>query len=117
MKLLAHLIAPISCMPKRWTCSIGMMLLGYKRVIVDGPKLVHNEGTSFNGSRNRAVMMTIGKLLFAHKHYCAIRYLLLKLLMLGVFFFERLLDAYAGTGTFEDAWAFTMRCWKEEYPP
>ena len=93
-----------------------MMLLGYKRVIVEGPKLTHDQGASFNGSRDRAVMMTIGKLLFARKHYRATRYRLLKFLMLGIFFFERSLDAHDGTGSLDDSWALTMRCWKEDYP-
>ena len=54
----------------------------YLRIVIDGPVVVHEQGSSFESkeSNTRRIMMNVGKLIFVKKHHPVFVYHLYKIL-------------------------------------
>jgi GT2 family glycosyltransferase len=55
-----------------------MMLKGYKRIIIPGPRIIHLEGQSFSLSNNRRIMMSVSKFKYVKKHKSIFHYYVMK---------------------------------------
>jgi GT2 family glycosyltransferase len=73
-----------------------MRARGLKRVIIDGPKVIHLAGKTFKTSNSRRIMMTVSKMRFIRKHYSALRYWLFKVVFIEAALVGLVADFYYG---------------------